>query len=57
MVVTISTNMAGRGTDIKLGDGVADLGGLFARIATERYESRRVDRQLAVVVPVKVTRA
>jgi preprotein translocase subunit SecA len=43
--VTISTNMAGRGTDIKLGEGVADLGGLFV-IATERYESRRVDRQL-----------
>ncbi|MGE9270311.1 MAG: preprotein translocase subunit SecA [Verrucomicrobiales bacterium] len=43
--VTISTNMAGRGTDIKLGEGVAELGGLFV-IATERYESRRVDRQL-----------
>ena len=43
--VTISTNMAGRGTDIKLGQGVADLGGLFV-IGTERYESRRVDRQL-----------
>jgi preprotein translocase subunit SecA len=43
--VTISTNMAGRGTDIKLGAGVADLGGLFV-IGTERYESRRVDRQL-----------
>ncbi len=43
--VTISTNMAGRGTDIKLGEGVADLGGLFV-IATERHESRRVDRQL-----------
>ncbi|GAA5483410.1 preprotein translocase subunit SecA [Haloferula sargassicola] len=43
--VTISTNMAGRGTDIKLGKGVAELGGLFV-IATERYESRRVDRQL-----------
>ncbi|MBK1827575.1 preprotein translocase subunit SecA [Haloferula rosea] len=43
--VTISTNMAGRGTDIKLGEGVADVGGLFV-IATERYESRRVDRQL-----------
>ena len=43
--VTISTNMAGRGTDIKLGQGVAELGGLFV-IATERYESRRVDRQL-----------
>jgi preprotein translocase subunit SecA len=43
--VTISTNMAGRGTDIKLGEGVSDLGGLFV-IGTERYESRRVDRQL-----------
>ena len=43
--VTISTNMAGRGTDIKLGQGVADLGGLYV-IATERHESRRIDRQL-----------
>jgi preprotein translocase subunit SecA len=43
--VTISTNMAGRGTDIRLGEGVADLGGLFV-IGTERHESRRVDRQL-----------
>ncbi|MDZ4405967.1 preprotein translocase subunit SecA [Prosthecobacter sp.] len=43
--VTISTNMAGRGTDIKLGEGVSDLGGLFV-LATERHESRRVDRQL-----------
>src|SRR6202045_3260587 len=43
--VTISTNMAGRGTDIKLGGGVADQGGLFV-IGTERHESRRVDRQL-----------
>jgi preprotein translocase subunit SecA len=43
--VTISTNMAGRGTDIKLGEGVAELGGLMV-IATERHESRRVDRQL-----------
>ncbi len=43
--VTVSTNMAGRGTDIKLGEGVAEAGGLFV-IATERYESRRVDRQL-----------
>jgi preprotein translocase subunit SecA len=43
--VTISTNMAGRGTDIKLGEGVSDLGGLFV-MGTERYESRRVDRQL-----------
>jgi preprotein translocase subunit SecA len=43
--VTISTNMAGRGTDIKLGDGVANRGGLFV-IGTERHESRRIDRQL-----------
>lgn len=43
--VTISTNMAGRGTDIKLGAGVKDLGGL-AIIGTERHDSRRVDRQL-----------
>jgi preprotein translocase subunit SecA len=43
--VTISTNMAGRGTDIKLGRGVADAGGLFV-IGTERHESRRIDRQL-----------
>ena len=43
--VTISTNMAGRGTDIKLGDGVAELGGLFV-LGTEHYESRRIDRQL-----------
>ncbi|CAM3889219.1 preprotein translocase subunit SecA [Alkalicoccus chagannorensis] len=44
-VVTIATNMAGRGTDIKLGDGVADLGGLFV-LGTERHESRRIDNQL-----------
>jgi preprotein translocase subunit SecA len=43
--VTIATNMAGRGTDIKLGQGVAELGGLFV-IGTERHESRRIDRQL-----------
>jgi preprotein translocase subunit SecA len=43
--VTIATNMAGRGTDIKLGAGVKDAGGL-AIIGTERHESRRVDRQL-----------
>src|SRR5436190_126821 len=43
--VTISTNMAGRGTDIKLGSGVADRGGLYV-IGTERHESRRIDRQL-----------
>src|ERR1700740_3462769 len=43
--VTISTNMAGRGTDIKLGEAVPDLGGLHV-LGTERHESRRVDRQL-----------
>ena len=43
--VTIATNMAGRGTDIKLGPGVKDAGGL-AILGTERHESRRVDRQL-----------
>jgi preprotein translocase subunit SecA len=43
--VTISTNMAGRGTDIKLGPGVTELGGLKV-IATERHEARRIDRQL-----------
>jgi len=43
--VTIATNMAGRGTDIKLGEGVRDLGGLYV-IGTERHESRRIDRQL-----------
>jgi preprotein translocase subunit SecA len=43
--VTIATNMAGRGTDIKLGEGVKDLGGLHI-IGTERHEARRIDRQL-----------
>lgn len=43
--ITIATNMAGRGTDIKLGDGVSELGGLHV-IGTERHESGRVDRQL-----------
>jgi preprotein translocase subunit SecA len=43
--VTISTNMAGRGTDIKLGEGIAEDGGLYV-IGTERHESRRIDRQL-----------
>ena len=42
--VTIATNMAGRGTDIKLGPGIADLGGLHI-IGTERHEARRIDRQ------------
>ncbi|WP_461615380.1 preprotein translocase subunit SecA [Clostridium sp. Marseille-QA1073] len=44
-MVTIATNMAGRGTDIKLGEGVVDLGGLKI-IGTERHESRRIDNQL-----------
>lgn len=43
--VTIATNMAGRGTDIKLGEGVVDLGGLKI-LGTERHESRRIDNQL-----------
>ena len=43
--VTIATNMAGRGTDIVLGDGVKDLGGLYI-IGTERHEARRIDNQL-----------
>ncbi|MFT6864541.1 MAG: preprotein translocase subunit SecA [Akkermansiaceae bacterium] len=43
--VTVATNMAGRGTDIKLGEGVTSAGGLFV-IGTERHQSRRIDRQL-----------
>jgi preprotein translocase subunit SecA len=43
--ITVSTNMAGRGTDIRLGAGVAELGGLHV-IATERFDARRIDRQL-----------
>ncbi len=43
--VTIATNMAGRGTDIKLGDGVKELGGLYV-LGTERHEARRIDNQL-----------
>jgi preprotein translocase subunit SecA len=43
--ITVATNMAGRGTDIKLGPGVAELGGLHV-IATELHESARIDRQL-----------
>ena len=43
--VTIATNMAGRGTDIKLGVGVVDVGGLYI-LGTERHEARRIDRQL-----------
>lgn len=44
-MITVATNMAGRGTDILLGEGVADLGGLFV-LGTERHESRRIDDQL-----------
>ena len=44
-LVTIATNMAGRGVDIKLGEGVVELGGLYV-LATERHESRRIDNQL-----------
>ena len=44
-MMTISTNMAGRGTDIKLGDGMAEVGGLHI-LGTERHESRRIDNQL-----------
>jgi preprotein translocase subunit SecA len=43
--VTIATNMAGRGVDIKLGDGVRDVGGLYV-LGTERHEARRIDNQL-----------
>ena len=43
--ITIATNMAGRGTDIKLGAGVVEKGGLYI-LGTERHESRRIDRQL-----------
>src|SRR6185369_15526900 len=43
--ITIATNMAGRGTDIKLGEGIAGVGGLHV-LATERHEARRIDRQL-----------
>ncbi|MEF3692029.1 MAG: SEC-C metal-binding domain-containing protein, partial [Candidatus Moraniibacteriota bacterium] len=43
--ITIATNMAGRGTDIKLGEGVRELGGLFI-LGTERHEARRIDNQL-----------
>jgi preprotein translocase subunit SecA len=43
--ITVATNMAGRGTDIRLGPGVADIGGLHV-LATERHDARRIDRQL-----------
>ena len=46
--VTIATNMAGRGTDIKLGEGIKDLGGLHI-VGTERHESRRIDLQLSLI--------
>ena len=54
--VTIATNMAGRGTDIKLGEGVAEIGGL-AVIGSERHESRRIDNTsdvLTETVPIKI---
>lgn len=54
-MVTIATNMAGRGTDIVLGDGVVELGGLHV-IGTERHESRRIDNQPAAVRAVKAIR-
>ena len=44
-MLTVATNMAGRGTDILLGEGVENLGGLYV-IGTERHESRRIDDQL-----------
>lgn len=43
--ITVATNMAGRGTDIKLGPGIADMGGLYV-VGTSRHQSRRIDRQL-----------
>ncbi|WP_342542030.1 accessory Sec system translocase SecA2 [Paenisporosarcina sp. FSL H8-0542] len=43
--ITVATNMAGRGTDIELGDGVSDVGGLFV-LGTEKHENRRIDNQL-----------
>lgn len=52
--VTVATNMAGRGTDIRLGPGVAELGGLHV-ILTEYHESRRIDRQFLAAVPGRVT--
>ena len=54
--VTIATNMAGRGTDIKLGDGVVEAGGLFV-LGTERHEARRVDNQLRGRSGARATRA
>jgi preprotein translocase subunit SecA len=57
--VTIATNMAGRGVDIKLGEGVAEIGGLHI-IGTERHESRRIDNQLrgrAAARAIRVRRA
>ena len=52
--ITIATNMAGRGTDIKLGEGVRELGGLCV-IGTERHESRRTITSFVDVQVVKVT--
>jgi preprotein translocase subunit SecA len=52
--VTISTNMAGRGTDIPLDPGVADLGGLYV-IGTNRHEARRIDNQLRAARVGRVT--
>ena len=53
-IVTIATNMAGRGTDIKISDQIKSKGGL-AIIGTERHDSRRVDRQLEEDLEDKVT--
>ena len=50
--VTISTNMAGRGTDIRLGEGAADAGGLYV-IGTQKHESRRIDNQLRAALAVR----
>ena len=54
--VTIATNMAGRGTDIKLGPGVKEAGG-SAIVGTEKHDSRRVDRQLRAGQAARATRA
>ena len=51
--VTIATNMAGRGTDIKLGEGVSELGGLYV-LGTERHESRRSIDNCEVAVPKEI---